>query len=265
MAEDYFYDEDQYDDGENGPPAPLFWRILGKCIKYTAIGLIIFINAFLLWRVFFSTNEPSAMSTLAGNPALAASYESYLSGDRSEPFALYQAGKDNIGTDEDWHDQFELGIGEVKENVFAQFFLTDVVFFPDAKQAQVVLRYNKSALSHLAEDYELSSVPAKSDDIFEVSLVVYYKPDADSMTKSIRLTAELTGSDTTALYSFRQLSFENMPEFGSISDMNIEIYYKDAADHNEIPYAVIDIYDKALGTRPYDLDKKDIKAIESAK
>ncbi len=258
MAEDYFYDEDQYDDEESGPPVPLFWRILGKTIKYTAIGLIIFINAFLLWRVFFSTAEPSAMGTIAGNSALSDAYEKYLSSDMSEPFAVYQAGKDNIGTDEDWHDQFSLGIGEVKENIFAQFFLTDVVFFPEARQAQVVLRYNKSALEHLAQDYELSPVPAKSDDVFDITLVVYYKPDGDSATKSLRLKATLNESDTSALYSFRQYSFEGLPEFANISDMNVEIYYKEAADYTEIPYSVIDIYDSALGTRPYDLDKNDI-------
>ncbi len=261
MAEDYFYDEDQYEDEDGGPPVPLFWRILGKCIKYTAIGLIIFINVFLLWRVFFSTNEPSAMGTIAGNTELSKAYSAYLASDKSEHFALYQAGKDNIGTDEDWHKQFEVEVGAVEENFFAQFFLTDVVFFPTAGQAQVVLRYNKSCLEHLSEDFEIHPVPAKSDDVFEITLVVSYKPDAESPTKSLRIPAKLTASDTTSLYSFRQLSFEGLPSFESISDMNIEINYKEEPIPSEKPYSVIDIYDRELGTRPYELDKKDIGAI----
>ena len=105
MAEDYIYDD--YED--EGPPAPLFWRVLGKVIKYSFIALIVFINAFLLWRVLFSTNEPGAIKTVAGNSSLAAAWEQY----GGDGFAKYQAEQDNIATDEDWHDQFELAEGEM--------------------------------------------------------------------------------------------------------------------------------------------------------
>ncbi len=259
MAEDYIYDDDQFEE-DDGPPVPPFWRILGKVIKYTAIGIIIAINVLLLWRVFFSTNEPSAMGTVASNPELVQSYKDYLAGDMEDPFALYQAGKDNIGTDEKWHKQFELEEGEVQENFFAQFFLTDVVFFPEAGQMQTVLRYNKSCLEHLAEDYDLSKVPSKSDDVFVIWLEVTYKTEG-SAEKTVTLQSELTASDTTSLYSFRQLSFKGMPEFESITDMNIVIYYKDDAERGATPYSAIDVYDKELGTRPYSLDKKDIGAL----
>lgn len=258
MAEDYFYDEDQYDDEDYGPPVPPFWRILGKVIKYTAIGIIIAINVMLIWRVFFSTNEPSDMGTIAANDALADAYKEYLAGDMSEPFAVYQAGKDNIGTDEAWHKRLEHEDGKLADNFFAQFFLTDVVFFPEAGQVQTVLRYNKSCLEHLAQDFELDKVPSKADDVFVLVLEVTYKPDG-STSKTARFDATVTASASTMLYSYRQLSFEGLPDFESITDMNIEIYYKGEADGDT--YAEIDIYDKSLGTRPYDLDKKDIAAL----
>lgn len=263
MADEFYEDEEEYE----GPPVPKFWKILGKCIKYTAIGLIIFINAFLLWRIFFSTNEPSAIKTLAGNEELSAAYEKYLADTDPEKlgFALYQAGKDNIGTNEKWRYPTDPPAGELKDNDYAQFFLTDVVFFPHADQSQIVLRYNRSALGVLAKDYELEKAPSKSEEVFDISLVVYYKPSADSQTMSMRLPASLCADDTTSLYSFWQFSFEGMPEFESISDMNVEIYYKGDVDYTEAPYSVIDIYDKALGTREYNLDKKDIAAIEGGK
>ncbi len=262
MADDFFEDEEY-----EGPPVPKFWKILGKCIKYTAIGLIIFINAFLLWRIFFSTSEPAAIKTVAGNAALAEAYEKYLADNDPEKlsFALYQAGKDNIGTNEDWRYPIEPPTGEIKDNDYAQFFLTDVVFFPHAGQAQTVLRYNQSALKILAKDFGLEKTPSKTEEVFDVTLVVYYKPTADSATKSMRLSATLCDSDTTSLYSFWQFSFDGMPEFESISDMNVEIYYKGDVDYTTRPYSVIDIYDKALGTREYSLDKKDIAAIDGAK
>lgn len=257
MADDFF--DDEYEDG---PPAPLFWRILGKIFKYTGIGIIVMINALLLWRVFFSTNEPSAIKIVAGNASLSEAYAQY---GESSGFALYQAGQDNIGTDEDWHQPDELDDGEVSENEFAQFFLTDVVFFPHANQTQVVLRYNKSALNHLAKDYELEKTPAKGDEAFDLTLVVYYKPSEDSATKSMRISATVAESAATSLYSFRQLVFEGMPDFESITRMNVEIYYKGDVDYAKTPYSVIELYDADLGTRPYQLDKKDIAAIEAGK
>ena len=255
MSED-FYD----DDYAEAPPAPLFWRILGKIIKYSFTALIIFINAFLLWRVIFSTNEPGAIKTIAGNTALAEAWEQY-SGDS---FARYQAEQDNIATDEEWHDQFELAEGEVKKNEFAQFFLTDVVFFPYANQTQVVLRYNKSLLPHLAEDFGLDTVPGKKDDIFDITLVVYYKNDED-VAKKMRIGANLAEMDTTSLYTFRQYYFESLPEFSSITKMQVEIYYKGDVDYTAKPYSVIEIYDKLLEMQNYPLDSKDIAAIEGAK
>ena len=256
MAEDYIYDDYE----EEGPPAPLFWRILGKVIKYSFIALIVFINAFLLWRVLFSTNEPSAIKTVAGNSSLAAAWEQY----GGDGFARYQAEQDNIATDEDWHDQFELAEGEIKKNEFAQFFLTDVVFFPRANQTQIVMRYNKSLLPHLAKDYELDEIPGKKDDLFDVTLVVYYKNE-DGDTKKTRIASNLAEMDTTSLYTFRQYYFESIPEFSSINKMQVEIYYKGDVDYNAKPYSVIEIYDKLLELQNYPLDSKDIAAIEGAK
>ena len=262
MADDFF-EEEEYE----GPPIPLFWKILGKVIKYSAIGLIVFINAFLLWRMFFSTNEPNAIKSIAGNSALSSAYENYLADtdEEKKPFALYQAEKDNISTDEYWHDQFLLAPGEIKKNEFAQFFLTDVVFFPYANQTQIVLRYNKSTLAHLAEDYELEKIPQKSDEVFDVSLLISYKPDADSSTKTMRLSSTLCADGTTSLYSFWQYSFEGLPAFESISDMKVIIYYKGDVDYTARAYASIDIYDISLSVSEYKLDKKDISAIEKAK
>jgi hypothetical protein len=257
MAEDFF-DEEEYE----GPPLPLFWRILGKVIKYSAIGLVVFINAFLLWRVFFSTNEPSAIKTIAGNDALSSSYEAYLADTelQKKPFALYQAEKDNIATDEAWHKTLPDDDPRKKTNQFAQFFLTEVVFFPTANQSQIVLRYNRSTLEHLVNDFDLDEVPGKSEDVFEVVLAISYKPDADSAVRQMHVKATPCADGTTALYSFRRYSFEDMPKFESITDMNVVIYYKGDAEKNI--YASIDVYDPALSLSKYELDKKDLDAIK---
>ena len=255
MAEDYIYDD--YED--EGPPAPLFWRILGKVLKFTGYAIIALINGVLLWRLFFSTNEPNAIKTIASNPELSAAWAEH----GPEGFALYQAEQDNIATDEDWHEHFPEDDPRYMTNQFAQFFLTDVVFFPKAGQTQVVLRYNRSILEHIATDFELESVPDKKDDLFDISLVVYYK-DGDA-TKAMTLSAHETEMDTTSLYTFRQYYFDSMPEFDGIIKMNVEIYYKGEVVEDEEPYAVIEIYDKLLEMQDYPLDKKDIAALESGK
>lgn len=258
MAEDYIYDDENYDDG---PPVPLFWRILGKTLKFTGFAIIALINGILLWRLFFSTNEPNAIKDLASNPELAAAFEEY----GAEDFALYQAEQDNIATDEDWHKQFTEDESIYYTNQFAQFFLTKVIFFPKADQTQIVLRYNKSILEHLVTDFELESTPGKKDDLFDISLVVYYKDDITDGVKSRRISALETEMDTTSLYTFRQYYFASMPEFDGIIKMNVEIYYKGDLDYNEKPYSVIEIYDKLIETQEYQLDKNDIAAIESGK
>ena len=255
MAEDYIYDD--YED--EGPPAPLFWRILGKVLKFTGYAIIALINGVLLWRLFFSTNEPNAIKTIASNPELSAAWAEH----GPEGFALYQAEQDNIATDEDWHEHFPEDDPRYTTNQFAQFFLTDVVFFPKAGQTQVVLRYNRSILEHIATDFELESIPDKKDDLFEVSLVVYYK-DGDA-TKAMTLSAHETEMDTTSLYTFRQYYFDSMPEFDGIIKMNVEIYYKGEVVEEAEPYTVIEIYDKLLEMQDYPLDKKDIAALESGK
>ena len=261
MAEDFFEEEEEYE----GPPIPLFWRVLGKVIKYTAIGIIVFINVFLLWRMFFSTNEPSAIKSISGNEALASAYEAYLAdtNPEKEPFAVYQAEKDNISTDESWHKLLPEEDPRKKTNQFAQFFLTDVVFFPSANQTQIVLRYNKSTLEHLVNDFYLAEIPDKSEEVFEIVLAVSYKPDADSAARQMHVKATPCADGTTSLYSFRQYSFEGLPEFESITDMNVVIYYK-GDEENKI-YASIDIYDSGLSLSEYQLDKNDIAAIEKAK
>ncbi len=255
MAEDYIYDD--YED--EGPPVPLFWRILGKTLKFTGFAIIALINGVLLWRLFFSTNEPNAIKTIAPNPELSAAWAEY----GPEGFALYQAEQDNIATDEEWHDKFPEDDPRYTTNQFAQFFLTDVVFFPKAGQTQVVLRYNRSILEHLVTDFELEDTPGKKDDLFDVSLVVYYK-DGDA-TKKMRLSSHETEMDTTSLYTFRQFYFDSMPEFDGIIKMNVEIYYNGDLDYNADPYAVIEIYDKLIETQAYPLDKKDIAALEAGK
>ena len=89
--------------------------------------------------------------------------------------------------------------------------------------------------------------------------------NADGEAKKQRIRSQETALETTSLYTFRQFVFESIPEFSSITKMQVEIYYKGDVDYTAKPYSVIEIYDKLLEMQNYPLDSKDIAAIEGAK
>ncbi len=260
MADDFF---DEEEEELAAPPAPKFWVITKKVIKYAAIAFMLLFFAFLFWRVFFSENDPGGMKVINPNEKLSSAYKDALAalddGEVLEGFAVYQTDDPLISTCEDWHDEDD-GV-----NYFAQFFLTDAVYFPTASQAQFVLRYNNSALRYLAEDYSLPSVPEKTGDWFDLTLVVVYEykasEDALPIEKELRLRPTSTVSDSTSLYNYRQLTFDGLPELETVKNIYFDIYYIEDVNYAQTPYSRIRALNGEMSLRDYELDKKDIAAL----
>jgi hypothetical protein len=260
MADD-FYDEEEEELG--APPVPKFWVVAKKAVKYLSLTFMLLFFSFLLWRVFFSENDPASMQVINPNEKLSSAYSDALSelkdGEVLSGFAVYQTDDPLISTCEDWHDEDD-GV-----NYFAQFFLTDAVYFPRAHQAQFVLRYNNSALRYLAEDYSLPSVPEKGGDWFDLTLVVVYEykasEDALPIEKELRLRPVSTVSESTSLYNYRQLTFEGLPELETVKNIYFDIYYIEDADYAKTPYSRIRALNGEMSLRDYTLDKKDIAAL----
>ena len=101
----------------------VFWRV----VKWSISLLLFLISGILLWRVF-SSGDPKEIKYLMGNDALYEAYEEH----GKELILQYQM-QDTITTAE-----YNRGY----------FSVTQYVFIPEAKQVQLVFRYNNSTHSY---------------------------------------------------------------------------------------------------------------------
>lgn len=267
----FFYDEDDQaaENEPESPPAPLFWRIVGKFFKYSFWAIILLINAVVIWRMCFSSITPSSVSTVEGNAKLAAAYRKVMVSEEGiDGFAIYQPKHETI-TNETLTDPLD---PEKKITNYGYFSLMNTVIFPAADQVQTVFRYNNSTLTHLQEDYDLPEKPDKELDWYDVTLrvIVDNTPEDTSdnddpeVLQVVRIEPTRTSNASKALYSYRRFTFDGLPDLENIIGIYVDVYYNGDVDYKETPYGQLCIYLNDARTEDYDLSKKDIKAIENA-
>lgn len=231
--------------------AMIIKRVLRVC------GWIIFITILgvLFWRMCSNSNDPKSVTTIAPNDRL---LEAYVANDGALDI-IYQS-----------HDQFTRG-----EDNYGYFAVTQSVFIRDVDQAQIVLRYNKSTLEYLAEDFpeDFSGVPDRSTEWFDVTLVkvVDLTPDDlednkdDKNLKYERYSATGSVADQTNRHNYYRYSFEGV-ELEDACEVYVNIYYKGALDYENDAYGIIQIYtsDPEKYTYTYKLTSDDKKALDTA-
>ena len=234
----------------------------GKLIKFAFFCLVFSIIIFFAWRVF-STSIPKDLKNLTPNDQLKAAYSQ-----KGDDLYMFTQKYDPI-TRADRNEGY--------------FSVPKAVFIPDANQAQIVFRYNRSTLRSVAKDYELSSIPSRDEELFDVTLVLYidltpenkddtYDSDnEDIKTVTVHATAKESGKST--LYNFYRYVFEfdkadepvdiaKLIEDGSLIYVQTHIYYKDDIDYNEPAYGAIRIYDARVEKEQVKLTKADKKIFE---
>ena len=106
----------------------------------------------------------------------------------------------------------------MEDTTAGYFWVSDTVFIPAANQVQVVIRYNNSTLKHIAEDFSLKEDerPTREDEVLDVTLAIAVDPDPTNKTTAdreiIRIHASEIVSDTTSMYNYRRLVFDDIPE-----------------------------------------------------
>lgn len=237
------------------------FRISGKIIKYFFILLVVAINAFLLWRIF-SSNDPKSMKELSPNEALAAAYEK--DGDLVGMFS---------------QEQRSITSGEENYGLFA---VSKTVFIPSANQIQVTVRYNNSTLRRTQEKYNLSEVPSREADVYDVSLVVVtdLTPDDDSdnlslsedAVKQTRIFPTYCEKDQKNLYNFRRFVFDlgeldlaELVKDGTLISVFADVYYAEDVNYDETPYGTLCLFDYITETYEVKATSADKKAIEEWK
>lgn len=239
-------------------------RTVSRIIKYLVYAIIFAVMIFLVWRAFFSDIMPKSMETIIANDGLKAAYA-----ENGNLTLKYQ----NL----DMISRVQLSEKEEKEqdrlNNYGYFAITKVDIIPEADQIQIVFRYNNSTLRELAKDYSLPAVPDRTEDLYDLSLVVAtdLTPDdtSDNLSsdeKSVKSTRYFpteayTVSDEKNMYNYRKFVFEGI----DFNDLNLaiyaDIYYKGDINYEKTAYGTLCIWDHLTEDRIRELTKDDIAAL----
>lgn len=233
-------------------------RIAGKIIKLAFVLLIVFINLFLLWRLF-STSNPSSMDRLSPNENLVEAYKKdpALSGTFRQEQRSITSGESNYG----------------------YFSVTKATFIPAANQIQIVVRYNNSTLRHTEEDFSLDAAPDRDSDVYDVSLLLVtdLTPDdesdnlttAEGSTEELRIHPTYSQSDKKTLYNYRlfvfdlgELDLSEHLEKDTLLAVYADIYYNGAIDYDKTPYGTLCLYDYITETIDVKLSSAEKKSFE---
>ena len=235
------------------------WKIIGFLC-----GCIVFaICVFMLWRVF-STGTPKELDTITPNEKLLSVYS-----EQGEAIEMFKQNQDIITR------------AEYNSGYFA---IPDYTFIPDANQLQLVFRYNNSTLKAVATDKELSEVPDREGDYFDVSIVLYIDLTPDNLDdneftnseniKKVRCKGHVAGKDKTTLYNFYRYVFyfdeseepieiKELMADKSLIAIHAQFYYNDDLDYNEAPYGALLLYNPAAKNISVELSSNDKKALEN--
>lgn len=224
----------------------VFWRV----VKWSISLLLCIICGILLWRVF-SSGDPKEVKYLMGNDAL---YEAY--DEHGKNLVLQYQMQDTIT------------LAEYNRGYFS---ITQYVFIPDARQVQLVFRYNNSTIEHLARDYELKVIPDKSEDLFDVTLVTTKDltpsnraDNADTTTLAMERYYPTTFERTeTSLYTYYRFVFDNVEVTPDMLYVFADIYYMGDLNYEERPYGTLCLYDDASEWVPYKLSRTERKMLKS--
>ncbi len=234
------------------------FRIFGFLIKFSATLVVASVCGLLFWRIF-SSNTPKSLTNISVNDAV---YDAYSNDEKLYIFSQEQNSTTRA------------------ENNAGYFSVTHTAFIPEANQIQVVLRYNNSTIKYLVEDKELSTVPSRDEDLFDVNLFfsVDITPDnkddnaiiSEEATRTFRCSSELVRSEKKNLYNYRKFVFdldkcgEDLKELldsGVLLAVYADIYYVEDMDLSEKAYGTLCLYDYVTDIEDMPLSSAEKKSV----
>lgn len=233
------------------------FKIFKIVIKSLCLTVIFGVIAILLWRMF-SSGDPASMKGLTANQPL---YDAWQKAEaEGGSLTMYTQELDTITR---------------TEHSYGYFSVTEGLFIEEADQVQVVFRYNNSTIRHLVEDKQLPVMPDRSEDLYDVTLVVAYDLTPDVTTDNagndpaaVRFERFHATSHTAAektVYNYRRLVFDGIPlqdPPAPILAVYVDIYYKGDVNYDETPYGTLIIYDYLAEREMHTLSSADRRALE---
>ena len=191
----------------------------------TVLKSLIFLTSLCIYLFFFfricSSNDPRAMQRIVWNETTVAAYQ-------QDPAAFEAL------------EQFP----SAYMTVDGSFWITNIVYLPEAKQLQVTVKYNDSTLRKLKEaigsDYSIPEEP-----------FVYYLVD----DKGNRYDEHSFISAEKSIYNYRRLVFENI-DLTDVSIMYIKMESVDSAGVDGVPRGSLAVWHELLETETRNVKKE---------
>jgi len=230
-------------------PTPL--HVVGTIIKTLFYTLVALMAALLIWRIYFSTNIPKSIERVIITDSLSEAYA-----EQGEYLQIFT--------------QDQATITRTDEN-YGYFSVEDFIIIPEAKQIQVIFRYNNSTIEYIAEDYALDEIPSRDEELFAMSLTktVDRTPDnkvdntdSSALTKEVYYPSEIV-SEQTLLYNYRRVVFEGVDVSDAIGIFFDIRFMSDYATLGEGEYVYDDpiagtlcVYDREMEREPVEIPKE---------
>lgn len=223
-------------------------RVFLRVVKWSISLLLCIVCGIILWRVF-SSGDPDEVKYLMGNDALYEAYEKH-----GNDLVLQYQMQDTITT-----AKYNRGY----------FSVTQYVFIPEAKQVQLVFRYNNSTIKNVARDYGLDTIPDKSEELFDLTLITTtdktpenrednQNNDALAMKRYYPSTATRT---ETSLYTYYRFVFDNIEVTPDMLYVFADIYYEGDLDYEKRPLGTLCLYDDESPWVSYKLSRTERKML----
>ena len=219
-------------------------RVFLRVVKWSISLLLVLICGILGWRLC-SSGDPEQVKYLINNPALQKAYDEH-----GNKLTLQYQMQDTITTAE-----YNRGY----------FSVTQYVFIPEARQVQLVFRYNNSTIKNLARDYGLEKIPDKSEELFDVTLVTTTdltpnnREDNDN-TDALKMERYYPSTATrteTSLYTYYRFVFDDIEVAPDMLYVFADIYYEGDLNYDKRPYGTLCLYDDESAWVSYKLSGKE--------
>ncbi len=209
-------------------------KIAKITFKTVILAISFFIYAFFIFRLCSTQDAPKSVSSVVWNETARAAYAADPDG-----FQILSQEPSTFITDD------------------GRFWISNVVYLPQAKQLQLTIKYNDSTLKYLKEALakqasgEDDAEPLTADDITLPDEPFDYTVLDNSGT---RYTEHTSIADREQNYNYRRLVFENIeiPEYAAYY---IDMYYVGAVDYTAIPYGSLLAWNTALDIEELDVEK----------
>ena len=223
----------------------VYARTFRRLFRFLIASVILAILIIFAWR-FAISGTPKKLKGLSPNDVLKETYLD-LNGD-IRPFT-----------------QKHITVTRA-DNCYGYFSVTQVIFIPEAKQVQVVFRYNTRTLEYLTKDYELAEKPERDADLYDLTLVrtSFTTEDKDEeKVQENRIFPTSVEKYQKNNYMYRKVIFDSVDIDEDTAGIFLDIYYVQDVHYDRDAYGTLALYDYTTRCDPYSMSRKEKSLLQS--